>query len=235
MISKKRLQQRRVLVIDVGGGHVKLNVWGSRRSSSFKSGTYLDPPHLVERVLDLTSDWHFNVVSLGYPGIVVDGVIVNEPKNLGCGWTGFDFETALRAPVQIVNDAVMQAIGSYRGGRMLFMGLGTGVGTVLMADGVITPMELAHRPFTKRGRYGTYIGDRSRRSLGLKLWTLRVLTVVRDMQKLLHVEYVVIGGGNARRLNALPSHVFRGHNDLAFKGGYRLWLNFRTRSRTKRI
>ena len=222
-MTAKKAQARRVLVIDIGGGHVKLSVSGSRRIRAFKSGPDLAPRDMVDKILKLTVGWRYDVISLGYPGVVVDGVVVCEPKNLKVGWTGFDFSDALGAPVKIVNDAVMQAIGSYRGGRMLFMGLGTGIGTVLIANAVIYPMELAHRPFTKRGRYGSYIGDRSRRRLGVTRWRRRVRKVVHDMSTLLQVKYVVLGGGNARRMTALPANAILGHNDLAFKGGQKLW------------
>ena len=215
--------QRRVLAIDVGGSHVKLRVSGHRETRVFESGPTMTPRRMVANVRKLTADLKFDVVSIGYPGVVVHGKIVTEPYNLGRGWVGFDFRKAFGRPTQLMNDAAMQAIGSYEGGRMLFLGLGTGLGSALVVDGTVAPMELAHLPY-KRGRtYEDYVGDRGRRRLGAKKWRRTVASVVEQLSKALEVDYVVIGGGNARKLKKMPKNARLGHNEFAFLGGYRVW------------
>ncbi|HZE43295.1 MAG TPA: hypothetical protein VE058_05915 [Steroidobacteraceae bacterium] len=219
----QRKPQRRVLVIDVGGSHVKTRVSSHRDMRQFESGPTLTPRRMVSRVLRLTGDLKYDAVSIGYPGVVVHGKIVTEPFNLGRGWVGFDFRKAFGRPTLLMNDAAMQAIGSYEGGRMLFLGLGTGLGSALIVDGTVAPMELAHLPY-KRGRsYEDYLGDRGRRRLGAKKWRRVVADVVAQLSKALEADYVVIGGGNARKLKKLPSNARLGNNDFAFLGGFRVW------------
>jgi polyphosphate glucokinase len=215
--------QRRVLAIDVGGSHVKLRVSGRRETRGFESGPTMTPRKMVTRVRRLTADLKFDVVSIGYPGVVVHGKIVTEPYNLGRGWVGFDFRKAFGRPTQLMNDAAMQAIGSYEGGRMLFLGLGTGLGSALVVDGTVAPMELAHLPYKRGGTYEDYVGDRGRRRLGAKKWRRTVATVVEQLSKALEVDYVVIGGGNARKLKKMPKNARLGNNEFAFLGGYRVW------------
>jgi polyphosphate glucokinase len=183
----------------------------------------MTPRQMVARVRRLTDDLKFDVVSIGYPGVVVHGKIVTEPYNLGRGWVGFDFRKAFGRPTQLMNDAAMQAIGSYEGGRMLFLGLGTGLGSALVVDGTVAPMELAHLPYKRGGTYEDYVGDRGRRRLGAKKWRRTVASVVEQLSKALEVDYVVIGGGNARKLKKMPKNARLGNNEFAFLGGYRVW------------
>jgi predicted NBD/HSP70 family sugar kinase len=218
-----RKPQRRVLVIDIGGSHVKARVSGHRNVRQFESGRKLTPRKTVKCVLSLIGDLKYDAVSIGYPGVVVHGKIVTEPYNLGRGWVGFDFRKAFGRPTLILNDAAMQAIGSYEGGRMLFLGLGTGLGSALIVNGVVAPMELAHLPY-KRGRtFEDYLGDRGRRRLGPKKWRRTVAAVVKQLSAALEADYVVIGGGNSRKLKRLPNNARLGNNDFAFLGGFRLW------------
>jgi polyphosphate glucokinase len=219
----QRKPQRRVLVIDVGGSHVKTRVSGSRDMRQMESGPTLTPRKMVSRVLRLTGDLKYDAVSIGYPGVVVHGKIVTEPYNLGRGWVGFDFRKALGRPTVVLNDAAMQAIGSYEGGRMLFLGLGTGLGSALIVDGTVAPMELAHLPYKGSRSYEDYVGDRGRRRLGAKKWRRSVADVVAQLSKALEADYVVIGGGNARKLKKLPKNARLGNNDFAFLGGFRVW------------
>jgi len=222
-IMQRNSAQRRVLAIDVGGTHVKIRVSGRRETRQFDSGPTMTPRRMVARVRELAGDLKYDVISIGYPGVVVHGKIVTEPFNLGRGWVGFDFRKAFGRPTQLMNDAAMQAIGSYEGGRMLFLGLGTGLGSALVVDGTVAPMELAHLPY-KRGRtYEDYVGDRGRRRLGAKKWCRTVADVVEQLSKALEVDYVVLGGGNARKLKKLPKNARLGNNEFAFLGGYRVW------------
>jgi polyphosphate glucokinase len=218
-----RKSQRRVLVIDVGGSHVKTRVSGRREEREFESGPTMTPRQMVARVRQLTGDWQYDAVSIGYPGVVVHGKIVTEPYNLGRGWVGFDFRKAFGRPTLLMNDAAMQAIGSYEGGRMLFLGLGTGLGSALIVDGTVAPMELAHLPYKGRRSYEDCVGDRGRRRLGPKKWRRTVAVVVKQLSKALEVDYVVIGGGNARKLKKLPKNARLGNNEFAFLGGFRVW------------
>src|SRR5262249_18628947 len=170
-----------------------------------------------------TATWSYEAVSIGYPGPVVHGRILSEPHNLGQGWVGFDFKKAFRRPVRIINDAAMQALGSYRGGRMLFLGLGTGRGSALIVDGVLEPMELAHLPYRKGRTYEDYVGLAGLRRLGKAKWRHHVAKVVQQLKAALEVDYVVVGGGNAKLLKKLPRGAQLGSNAHAFRGGYRLW------------
>jgi polyphosphate glucokinase len=215
--------QKRVLAIDIGGSHVKTRISGRREMRQFESGPTLTPRRMVAKVLALNGDLKYDVISIGYPGVVVHGKIITEPYNLGRGWVGFDFRKAFGRPTHLMNDAAMQAIGSYAGGRMLFLGLGTGLGSALIVDDVVAPMELAHLPY-KRGRsYEDYVGDRGRARLGPKKWRKVVADIVEQLREALEADYVVLGGGNARKLKKLPKNTRLGNNDFAFVGGFRVW------------
>lgn len=214
---------KRVLAIDVGGSHVKTRVFGRREVRQFESGPDMTPRRMVARLHELTGDWSYDAVSIGYPGMVLHGKVVAEPYNLGRGWVGFDFRKAFGRPTLVMNDAAMQAVGSYEGGRMLFLGLGTGLGSAMIVDGVVAPMELAHLPYKKGRSYEDYVGERGRKRLGAKKWRRAVGEVVTQLSTLLEADYVVIGGGNARKLKRLPKNARLGSNDFAFLGGFRLW------------
>src|SRR5271170_6455375 len=200
----QRKPQRRVLVIDVGGSHVKTRVSGHRDMRQMESGPDMTPRQMVSRVLRLVGDLKYDAVSIGYPGVVVHGKILNEPFNLGRGWVGFDFRKAFGRPTLVINDAAMQAIGSYEGGRMLFLGLGTGLGSALIVDGTVAPMELAHLPYKNGRTYEDYLGERALLKRGAKKWRRAVADVVSQLSAALEADYVVLGGGNARRLKKLP-------------------------------
>ena len=214
---------RRVLAIDVGGSHVKMRVSGRREEREFESGPGMTPRQMVAGIRKLTGDWQYDAVSIGYPGVVVHGKIVTEPYNLGRGWVGFDFRRAFGRPTVLMNDAAMQAIGSYEGGRMLFLGLGTGLGSALIVDGTVAPMELAHLPYKGGRSYEDCVGDRGRRRLGPKKWRRTVAAVVEQLSKALEADYIVLGGGNARKLKKLPRNARLGNNEFAFLGGFRVW------------
>ncbi len=214
---------RRILVVDVGGTHVKVLSSGRTDPIKIPSGPKLTAKGMVRRVRKATADWRYDVVSIGYPGPVLHGRPISDPHNLGSGWVGFNFQKAFGRPVRIVNDAAMQALGSYRGGRMLFLGLGTGLGSALIIDSVLEPMELAHLPYKKGRTYEDYVGDAGLKRLGKKKWRRHVMDVVKRLRRALEVDDVVVGGGNARLLHALPAGVRLGSNTNAFSGGYRLW------------
>src|SRR3984957_3362387 len=222
-LTMKPNRIQRVLAIDVGGSHVKVRVSNRRDVRQFESGPQMTARRMVAGVHKLVGDWKYDVVSIGYPGVVVHGKIVTEPHNLGRGWVGFDFRKAFGRPTQVMNDAAMQAIGSYEGGRMLFLGLGTGLGSALVVDGTVAPMELAHLPYKNGRTYEDYVGDRGRRRLGPKKWRVTVADVVEQLSKALEVDYVVLGGGNAKKLKKLPKNARLGSNEFAFLGGYRVW------------
>jgi polyphosphate glucokinase len=212
-----------VLAIDIGGHHVKLMTSNERERRKFDSGPELDPERMVREVDDRSADWSIDAISMGYPGIVVHGRIVSEPKNLGTGWVGFDFGKAFGRPVRIINDAAMQALGSYEGGRMLFLGLGTGLGSAMIVDGVLEPMELAHLPYRRGRSYEDYLGDAGRKRLGRKRWRKHVWQVVDLLRHALEPDEVVIGGGSVKKLDKFPAGVRAGDNANAFTGGFRLW------------
>jgi len=215
---------RKILTIDVGGTHVKMmrDPPGSEERL-FTSGPDLTAGDMVVGVRDMTKDWDDAVVSMGYPGPVVHNRPLAEPHNLGAGWVGFDFKKAFGRPVKIVNDAAMQALGSYQGGRMLFLGLGTGLGSAMIVDGILEPMELGHLPF-KRGRtFEDYLGSAGLERLGTKKWRHEVEAAVARLTAALEPDYVVIGGGNARKLKELPANARPGDNQNAFAGGFKLW------------
>lgn len=213
---------RRVLVIDIGGTSVKVLASGQAESRSFPSGPRLTPRRMVTRVRKLVSDWAYDVVSIGYPGPVLHGRPVSEPQNLGRGWVGFDFTRAFGCPVKIVNDAALQALGSYAGGKMLFLGLGTGLGSAMIVEGIMEPMELAHLPY-KKGSYEDYVGRLGLERDGKKKWRGHVADVVKRLVAALQPDDTVIGGGNVHKLKALPRRCRRGDNANAFVGGFRLW------------
>jgi polyphosphate glucokinase len=219
----KPKKKQRVLAIDVGGSHVKVRVSNRRDVRQFESGPLMSAGRMVAGVLELVGDWKYDVVSIGYPGIVIHGKIVIEPHNLGRGWVGFDFRRAFGRPTRVINDAAMQAIGSYQGGRMLFLGLGTGLGSAMIVDGVVESMELAHMNYKKGRTYEDDVGDRGRRRLGSKKWGRAVKDVVGTLQTALEADYVVLGGGNARKLKKMPRGARLGNNDFAFLGGFRMW------------
>ncbi|MEO8478144.1 MAG: ROK family protein [Gemmatimonadota bacterium] len=212
-----------VLTIDVGGSHVKVLASDRHESRKADSGHDMTPDAMITAAREMTSDWHYDAVTIGYPGVVQRGRITKEPRNLAAGWTSFDFRTAFDCPVRLINDAAMQALGSYNGGSMLFLGLGTGLGSAMIVDDIIQPMELAHLPYRKHKSYEEYLGDDGRDRLGEKKWTKHVWRVVELLRAALQPEYIVIGGGNADRLDELPEHVLLGDNDNAFTGGFRLW------------
>ena len=213
----------KVLVIDVGGTHVKVLASGRREPREIPSGLTITPQEMVDKVKEATADWKYDVVSVGYPGPVVNGYPIEEPYNLGPGWVSFDFRRAFGRPVRIINDAAMQALGSYRRGRMLFLGLGTGLGSAMIIDGVLEPMELAHLPYRKGRTYEDYVGRRGLERLGKKRWRRHVADVAERLQAALEADDVVVGGGNAKLLKTLPAGVRRGDNANAFLGGLRLW------------
>jgi polyphosphate glucokinase len=216
--------KRRVLTVDVGGSHVKFELSGNAERREFMSGPRLSAKRMVATVKKMTADWRYDVVSVGYPGVVLRDRIIAEPRNLGRGWRNFDFAKAFGRPVKVVNDAVMQALGSYQGGRMLFLGLGTGLGTSMIVDGVIVPMELAHLPYRKGKTFEYYVGAAGRRRLGQRKWRKHVMEVVGRLTAALEPEYVVLGGGNAKKLGKrLPPRVRLRGNDCAFEGGFKLW------------
>ena len=214
---------RKILAIDVGGTHVKVLATGRRKPFEIPSGPKMTAKQMVRDVREGTTGWRYSVVSIGYPGPVLHGKPVSEPANLGGGWVGFDFEKAFGHPVRLINDAAMQALGSYKGGRMLFLGLGTGLGSALIVDGVLEPMELAHLPYKKGKTYEDLVGEAALRRFGKKKWRGYVTDVVTRLQAALEADDVVVGGGNAKLLRSLPKGVRLGSNANAFIGGYRLW------------
>jgi polyphosphate glucokinase len=216
------LDGHRILVVDVGGSHVKARLSADGEERRFVSGAELTAQQMVDGVRELTGDWSFDRVSVGIPAPVRDGAPVAEPVNLGSGWVGFDFERAFGVATKVVNDAAMQALGSYEGGKMLFLGLGTGLGSTLVTDGVVVPMELGHLPFRK-ATFEDYVGARGRKQFGEKKWQKAVLETVARLSAALEPDYVVIGGGDARKLSELPPNARLGENDNAFLGGFRLW------------
>jgi predicted NBD/HSP70 family sugar kinase len=212
-----------VLVLDVGGTHVKAGATGQKEIVKIESGPTMTPTIMVAAVKKATAGWKYDAVAIGYPGPVLHGRPVAEPHNLGVGWVGFDFRKAFGKPVKLVNDAAMQALGSYQGGRMLFLGLGTGLGTALIVDGELEPMELAHLPYKKGRTYEDYVGLRGLERLGKKRWSRHVFDVVEKLKAALGADYVVLGGGNAKLLKELPPGARLGENTNAQKGGLRLF------------
>jgi polyphosphate glucokinase len=219
----RRRRQIKVLAIDVGGTHVKVLATGRRTPLEIRSGPKMTAKEMVRQVRQGTTGWRYSVVSIGYPGPVLHGKPLSEPSNLGGGWVGFDFVKAFGCPVRLINDAAMQALGSYKGGRMLFLGLGTGLGSALIVDNVLEPMELAHLPYNTGQTYEDRVGKAALARLGKKKWRRHVAEVVTRLQAALEPDDVVIGGGNAKVLRTLPKGARLGSNANAFVGGYRLW------------
>ena len=214
----------RVLVIDVGGTHVKVLVTGQSEERRIPSGSKMTAAKMVRDVKHLAKGWQYDCVSIGYPGPVIHGHPVHETYNLGGGWVGFNFGKAFDRPVKVINDAAMQALGSYQGGRMLFLGLGAGLGTAMIVDGILDPMELAHLPYKEHGRtFEDYVGVRGLKRFGKKNWRRSVADVVERLKKALEPECVVLGGGNARLIKDLPPGTRMGDNRNAFVGSSRLW------------
>jgi polyphosphate glucokinase len=211
-----------VLVVDIGGTHVKVLATGQAQPRKFPSGPTLTPKRMVSGVKKLTADWKYDVVSIGYPGPVLRGRPVAEPHNLPAGWIGFHFGQAFGCPLRLINDAAMQALGSYKGGKLLFLGLGTGLGSAMVVDGIVEPMELGHLPY-KKATYEDYVGLRGLKKWGKKKWRSHVADVVARLIAALQPDDIVLGGGNAKKLKELPRGCRVGDNANAFLGGFRLW------------
>jgi polyphosphate glucokinase len=213
----------RIMVVDIGGTHVKVLATGRRTPLRLPSGPDLTPNEMMKALKNASAGWHYEAVSIGFPGPVVHGRPVSEPHNLGPGWVGFNFHRAFGKPVKVINDAAMQALGSYQGGRLLFLGLGTGLGSALIVDGVLEPMELGHLPYKKGRTYEDYVGQRGLKRMGKKRWRKHVLDVVARLKAAFEADDVVIGGGNAKLIDKWPTGIRVGANAQAFRGGYRLW------------
>jgi len=221
--TRGRQVRTNILSIDVGGTHVKVLATGRTKPFESPSGPKMTAKEMVRKVRQGTTGWRYSVVSIGYPGPVLHGKPVSEPSNLGGGWVGFDFAKAFGCPVRVINDAAMQALGSYKSGRMLFLGLGTGLGSALIVDGVLEPMELAHLPYKDGQTYEDRVGKAALKRFGKKKWRRNVADVVTRLQAAPEADDVVVGGGNAKLLPTLPKGVRLGSNSNAFVGGYRLW------------
>lgn len=221
--SARRMARKIVLAIDIGGSHVKVMDSKSLVKREFVSGPDLSAKKMVKQVRRLTSDWSYDVISIGYPGPVAHDRPLTEPHNLGRGWVGFNFAKAFGRPTQVINDALMQAVGSYRGGRMLFLGLGTGLGSAMIVDGMLEPMELGHLPYRHGRTFEDYLGAAGLERRGKKKWRKEVAHVVKHFVAALEPDYVVLGGGNAGKLGHLPPRARLGENANAFTGGFRLW------------
>ncbi|MBB4569718.1 ROK family protein [Rhizobium leucaenae] len=215
---------RIVLAVDIGGSHVKAELSSGSERRAVASGPRMTATKMVAALRDLTADWHYDLITMGYPGPVIAHRAAADPFNLGSGWKNFDFEAALGKPVRMVNDALMQAIGSYEAGRMLFLGLGTGLGSAMIAESICMPLELAHMPYRK-ATFEDYVGERGLERRGKGKWRKSVSDVVERLDKALQPNYIVIGGGNVEKLKELPPKCRRGSNDNAFRGGFRVWLD----------
>src|SRR5882762_8394 len=213
----------KILVVDVGGTHVKILATGQREERKADSGPTMTARGMVAVVKRLSADWSYDHIAIGYPGPVLHGRPVAEPRNLGRGWVDFDFHRAFGRPVKMINDAAMQALGNYRGGRMLFLGVGTGLGSALIVDGVLEPLELAHLPYKNAGSFEQKVGAAALERVGEKKWTKKVFDIVEHLKDALQVEYVALGGGNSKRLTTLPPATIRSADDAAREGGFSLW------------
>jgi polyphosphate glucokinase len=220
------MKNRRVLVIDVGGTNIKIALPGRRTPIKVPSGPEMTAAKMAAAVKKVAAGTRFDVVSIGYPGPVVNGRPSAEPRNLGAGWRRFDYRRAFGRPVRIINDAAMQALGSYQGGRMLFLGLGTGLGSALVANGELTPLELAHLPYRRNRTYEDYAGTRGLKRLGAHRWTNHVAEIAALLQYGLQVDYVVLGGGQTKKLKKIPPGTRLGDNSHAIIGGLRVWERF---------
>lgn len=213
----------KILVIDIGGTNIKIYLTGKPGVVKIPSGKSLTPDDMVAAVRQATRRWRYDSISIGYPGPVIRGHPLHDPANLGPGWVGFDFNGAFPKPVLLINDAALQALGSYQGGRMLFLGLGTGLGSAAILDGELEPMELAHLPYLKDRSYEFYLGEAGLHRLGRKKWEVHVHNVVKKFKAALFADYVVLGGGNVKKMHKLPDLTLRGDNANALVGGERLW------------
>ena len=227
--------KKKVLVVDIGGTHVKL-LMSPRDQRVFDSGSTMRPKELVAQIKKNAADWSFEVISIGFPAPVRSGQIAKEPKHLGRGWVGFDFSKTLGKPVHVINDAAMQALGSYHGGRMLFLGLGTGLGSALVWEKTLLPLELGDLPYRDRGIIENYLGIPGLELLGEKKWKREVIFAITQLKLSFIANYVVLGGGNAHRFDTLPKGIEHGQNENAFLGGKRLWkIDSRTRKKKWRV
>jgi len=222
-----------VLVVDIGGTHVKILATGQKQPREFTSGPKLTPKQMVTGVKKLASDWKYDAISIGYPGVVIGNRPVADPYNLGRGWAGFDFEAAFTRPVKVINDAAMQALGSYKHGKMLFLGLGTGLGSAMVIDGIVEPMELGHLPYRRR-TFEDYVGIAGCARLGQRKWEQAVKDVIARLIAALEPEEVVLGGGNVKNLKKLPPGCRAGDNLNAFVGGFRVWEKTKRRNTSVR-
>jgi predicted NBD/HSP70 family sugar kinase len=213
----------KVLVVDVGGTNVKLLATGQKEPRKYPSGPTMTPRKMVRLVKKSVSDWKFDCISIGYPGPIINGHPLREPHNLGSGWVGFNFQKAFGCPVKVLNDAAMQAVGSYKGGRMLFLGLGTGLGSAMIVNGILQPMELAHLGYKNGKSYEDYLGLRGLERMGKKKWRRYVAKITKQLKAALEADYVVLGGGNSKKLKKLPPGARLGGNENAFLGGFRMW------------
>ena len=213
----------KILVVDVGGAHIKYFAIDHMQAARFRSGPKMTPDQMMKTILKLTAGWEFDAVSIGYPGVVRRGEIMREPRNLGEGWIRFDFEAAFERPVKVINDAAMQALGSYEGGKMLFLGLGTGLGSALVVDDAVVELELGHLHFGKGHDYEHYLGKKGRKRMGGKRWRRKVMQVIKGFREAVLPDYIVLGGSNVNHLKHLPAQTRRGDNAYAFLGGFRLW------------
>ena len=217
-----------ILVIDVGGNNVKALASGETESRKFPSGPKLTPEQMVSRVQELAEGWDYEVVSIGYPGVVQENRVIAEPHNLGKGWVGFNFEKAFKLPVKLVNDAALQAFGSYQEGKLLFLGLGTGLGSALVVNGQLVPLELAHLPYKNKSTFEDYVGIHGMEKHGKKKWRRAVADVVERLDAAILPDEIVLGGGNVKKLEKLPAKCRLGDNANAFVGGFRLWEDAKT-------
>ena len=222
-------QMMKVLVVDVGGTHVKLLVSGQDLPRRVDSGPTMTAEMMVSQVAQVAVGWSYDVISIGYPGPVIRGRIVADPHNMGPGWIGFDFERAFSRPVKLINDAAMQALGSYDKGKMLFVGLGTGLGSALIVEGIVVPLELAHMPYRK-GTFEDYVGLRGLKRMGRRKWRKHVDAVIEQFVATFQPDEIVLGGGNLKELKELPPLCRPGNNANAFEGGFRLWEESRAAS-----
>jgi polyphosphate glucokinase len=213
----------KILVVDIGGSHVKCKATGRRNGVVFASGPKMTPGEMTKKLSKITAGWSFNAVSIGYPGVVSNGKIAREPNNLAAGWVGFDFGAEFHRAVKVINDAAMQALGAYKGGKMLFLGLGTGLGSALIIDGVIAPMELGHLRSGPKRTYEDQVGEKARQRIGNKKWRRKVWEVAEGFRNAILPDYIVLGGGNVRHLKRLPPKTRIGGNADALAGGFRLW------------
>ena len=223
MPTAQKAKSPKVLVIDVGGTHVKLLATGEKVPVKIPSGPTMTANKMVSAVKQSVKDWIFDCISLGYPGPIINGHPLREPHNLGGGWMRFDFSKAFGCPVKVINDAAMQALGSYKGGRMLFLGLGTGLGSAMIVNGVLEPMELDHLIYKKGKTYEDYLGLRGLERMGKKKWRRYVAEIVETLKGALEADYIVLGGGNCKKLKELPAGAKLGNNEHAFEGGFRMW------------